>query len=323
MIEHENFNNAIIEEGELLLFRALWNTSNDNMFIVTKTQDGEYTTNKVNPSLLQTLQLKKDQVENIALKEVLDSTTYNKVKKTYEKCIKLKKPISYEEVHNVNNSKKYWYTTILPVFDNKNNTTRILGVSREVTELKEANEILEIKVKERTKELEKALEDIKQISITDKLTNIYNRRYLDTMLENISKDFKRYGTVYGVMIFDIDDFKLINDNFGHQTGDIVLKVFSKLLKNSIRQTDILGRWGGEEFLLIIPHAKKESMIKLAQTLRENIEKHIFPVNKKVTTSIGLTIQNENDNHESLIIRADIALYKAKRKGKNQVQIELN
>lgn len=143
----------IIEEGELLLFRVSWNTSYDNMFILTKTEDGNYTTNKVNPSLLQMLQLERTQVENTPLKEILDSDTYNKVKKTYEKCINQNKPISYEEVHNVNNSKdiKYWYTTILPVIDKENNLTRIFGVSREITGLKKANEVLEMKVKKEQK----------------------------------------------------------------------------------------------------------------------------------------------------------------------------
>lgn len=323
MIEHSSFDDKTIIEGELLLFRALWNTSNDNMFILTKTKDGEFTTNRVNPSLLQTLQLEKHQVEDICLKDLLDTDTYNKVKKTYEKCLNLNKPISYEEVHNVNesNEKRYWNTTILPVIDKKRDIIRIFGVSREITELKKANEVLEIKVKERTAELEKALKDIKEISITDKLTQIYNRRYLDTILENSNKNLRRYGTCYAVMIFDIDDFKQINDNYGHQTGDIVLKEFARLLKSSIRETDILGRWGGEEFLLIVPHANEENIVNLANALRQKIEKYEFLKNKSITTSIGISIQNKEDNHESLIIRADIALYKAKRKGKNLVELE--
>lgn len=120
----------------------------------------------------------------------------------------------------------------------------------------------------------------------------------------------------------MDKFKNINDTYGHHAGDIVLKEFSKLLKNSLRETDVLGRWGGDEFIILVPFASKQSLEILLKNLLDKILDYKFSFVKKLTSSIGATLIKKNDSTESFISRADKALYKAKNEGKNKAEIIL-
>lgn len=321
MKEHKNYDETIIK-GELQLFRTLWNTSSDNMFIIKYTEDGEFITEKTNDALKRSFNLKKEEVDGVPLRNVLDESTYEKITSRYKTCMVLKKPISYEEKHIINyTGERYWHTTILPIQDENNESTRVFGLSRDITELKMINETLEVEVKKRTRDLEKALKKIKKMSVTDKLTGLSNRYELDLQLEEVKRVVNCYDNVYGIILFDIDDFKQINDTFGHYTGDIILKEFSKILKKNTRETDIVGRWGGEEFLIIAPFSTKESILKLADNLKETIESYQFPRVGKVTSSIGVTLSKVDDDSETIITRSDIALYKAKKLGKNRVEFD--
>lgn len=320
MIVHEEYNDSIVE-GELLLLHTIWNTTNDNMFIVRRNENGEFINEKTNPALKKIFGFGEEQIDGISLKNLLDEDTYLEVCQKYNNCIKENKPLSYEEVHDFNDcGEQFWNTTILPVVDKQNNIIRIFGISREITELKKLNETLEHEVEKRTKQLQEALIKIKKISITDKLTGLYNRHYLDSLLENTQHIINRYGTNYGLILIDIDNFKNINDNYGHNIGDTVLKEFSLLLKKFTRETDIVGRWGGEEFLIIVPFASEESILTLSNHIREGIERYSFSSIKNVTASFGASLIKKKDNVISFISRADKALYKAKGEGKNRVEI---
>lgn len=315
MIEHDEVNDPIVR-GEIELFRAIWHSSSDNMFIV-KEENGEFISEKVNDSLLKTFNLKEEHFTNVPLKYFLDKKSYKEVKKMYQKCINTQKPISYEESHILENmGKTYWNTTILSVKDSK--TTRIFGISRNITKLKKLNEQLEFEVNKRTSKLKKALVELEKISVTDKLTKLYNRHKTDKVLAKSIRFAKRYKSKFGVILLDIDNFKSINDNYGHHTGDKVLKELSSLLKSSVRESDTLGRWGGEEFLIIVPNASKKSLITLANNLKEIISSYEFSDVKKVTASFGATLYKKSDTSENLIIKVDEALYKAKKRGKNRV-----
>ena len=166
--------------------------------------------------------------------------------------------------------------------------------------------------------LEKAYEELKHLAITDKLTLVYNRHKLDETLEIEKKRADRYNSSFGIMILDIDHFKKINDLYGHHVGDTVLKEFSTLLKDNSRDTDIVGRWGGEEFLIIVPETNKESIERFAQNLRKKIEFHNFEHISHLTSSIGTTIYKKDESTESTVNRADNALYEAKNSGRNCV-----
>ena len=166
--------------------------------------------------------------------------------------------------------------------------------------------------------LEKAYDELKHLAITDKLTNVYNRHKLDEVLEIEKKRADRYNSIFGIMILDIDYFKKINDLYGHHVGDNVLKEFATILKDNSRDTDIIGRWGGEEFLIIVPETNKESIELFAQNIRKRVEFNSFELVEHLTVSIGTTIYKKNESTETTINRADNALYEAKNSGRNCV-----
>ena len=192
------------------------------------------------------------------------------------------------------------------------------GVLWSITDIAKRKK-LEESVKDRTKEIEKKNEQLKDLAAKDYLTGLYNRSKLDEALEFQIKHAKRYATTFGIIILDIDYFKVVNDKYGHQIGDSVLCEFSDLLLESSRETDMVGRWGGEEFLIIVENVNKENILKLAEKLRELVESHNFAVVKQKTASFGVTIYHENDKINELVTRADEALYEAKNSGRNLVK----
>ncbi len=310
--------------GELLLFHTLWNDSNDNMFIVCLNDNGDFISESTNPSLEKIFGLKSHEIDGKSLQDILDEPSYNNICKRYHQCIQLNRPITYEESMLFDGKERFWNTTILPVISD-DGTIRIFGISREITELKnlskelqKANENLEQKVKERTKELTQSLEEIKRISIHDHLTKTYNRLKLDQCLENEIKRASRNDDLFGVILLDIDHFKQVNDTYGHLIGDIILKEFAKLLRSNARTTDIIGRWGGEEFLLICPHTNIDGLEILAQNIRQKIESYEFTKVVQITASLGITTYTNTDDSDSLIKRVDDALYEAKNKSRNCV-----
>ncbi len=169
-----------------------------------------------------------------------------------------------------------------------------------------------------TSELEEANQELKRISSIDKLTQIDNRLKLDEVLEHELSISTRYGTALSVLILDIDYFKEVNDKFGHLTGDLVLTQLAGILKSCVRINDTVGRWGGEEFLVILPHTRLEDARKAAEKIRVSVEKAEFPKVGHITCSLGASSFYEGDDSKSLLSRADIALYHAKGSGRNQV-----
>jgi diguanylate cyclase (GGDEF)-like protein len=162
-------------------------------------------------------------------------------------------------------------------------------------------------------------DELKHISITDSLTGLFNRRHIDDTFELELKRSIRHERDLAVILLDIDFFKTVNDTLGHQTGDEVLKQFASLIKNNIRSTDILGRWGGEEFLIVCPETNLENAVHLAQTLCSRIASEGFGKAGPQTASFGVTAYKREDNTEAMILRADKALYLAKSRGRNQVE----
>ncbi len=162
---------------------------------------------------------------------------------------------------------------------------------------------------------------IEELSVTDRLTQLYNRLNLDEILENNISLAKRYNKTFSIIILDIDKFKHVNDKYGHITGDKVLQHFSGILKDNIRITDSIGRWGGEEFLILCPESDTSDASALAEKLRNIIEEYNFPIVGKKTASFGVTSYIKGDSEKSIVNRADKALYKAKENGRNQVIVQ--
>ena len=152
----------------------------------------------------------------------------------------------------------------------------------------------------------------------DRLTDIYNRQKIDEVLDKICGYSCRRKEEIGVIMFDIDHFKRVNDKFGHDTGDEVLKKVAQLIKRNIREEDIFGRWGGEEFIVILRHTSIENTHKKAEMLRKAIEQMHHENIPAVTASFGVTKVTRNDTPQALMKRVDLALYKAKSEGRNRV-----
>lgn len=172
-----------------------------------------------------------------------------------------------------------------------------------------------------TEELEQANRELTHLSLTDRLTQTYNRVKLDAVLAKEMARATRYNYTFSVIFLDIDHFKQVNDTHGHMVGDAVLVRLASLLKDHVRKSDNLGRWGGEEFLLILPHTSLERACALAEKLRQTIEVEVFPVAGHQTCSFGVTAYCRGDGLAELLARADQALYKAKNSGRNRVQVK--
>ncbi|WP_051326652.1 sensor domain-containing diguanylate cyclase [Aliagarivorans taiwanensis] len=186
-------------------------------------------------------------------------------------------------------------------------------------QLAQLNANLEQRVAERTEELHEKNIQLERMSITDKLTDVYNRAKLDIELEKEFERYQRYQQPFALVMIDLDFFKQVNDNFGHHVGDSVLQESAALFLHTVRETDILGRWGGEEFMVICPNTSKDRAISLAERIRNAIEQHEFAHVGKRTASLGVSMIEPGDTFETLSSRADTALYQAKEHGRNKVK----
>ncbi|MCP4272803.1 MAG: diguanylate cyclase [Gammaproteobacteria bacterium] len=174
-------------------------------------------------------------------------------------------------------------------------------------------------VDEKTADLQKANNELEILATTDKLSQLMNRASIDDVFENEIARFWRTKSQFTIVLLDIDFFKQFNDNFGHQIGDKVIVEISRLLKNNVRSTDSVGRWGGEEFLIICPSTDSSGGRNLAESLREKIAQYKFVNLGKVTCSFGVTTTKTNDQMKDMLKRADTALYKAKDSGRNKIE----
>lgn len=157
-----------------------------------------------------------------------------------------------------------------------------------------------------------------RLSVTDPLTGIYNRLKFDKEIENCVSLPESQKTGMSLILIDFDDFKGINDTYGHLEGDRVILESVRLIKENIRENDIFARWGGEEFVILLPEMSQDSAFKLAERLRDTISKHAFDKVGQVTCSFGVVTCRKDDDTDSFISRADRLLYKAKQAGKDSV-----
>ncbi|MCF6143730.1 MULTISPECIES: sensor domain-containing diguanylate cyclase [Pseudoalteromonas] len=170
-----------------------------------------------------------------------------------------------------------------------------------------------------TSDLEASIEDVTRLSITDQLTQLANRMRLDQVLDKQIKHAKRYDSTFSIILLDVDYFKQVNDKYGHIVGDDVLIRIAQTLIEHTRDVDIVGRWGGEEFLIIAPSIEINCVVQLAEKLRVAIESVEFPAVGRKTASFGVAEFQFQDDPNKLVARADEALYEAKRAGRNCVK----
>jgi diguanylate cyclase (GGDEF)-like protein len=151
------------------------------------------------------------------------------------------------------------------------------------------------------------------------LTNAYNRRYFIQKLEEEIERARRNGNKFSLIMLDIDCFKSINDRFGHNAGDLVLKSMAEFIKNRIRKVDCLARWGGEEFVILLPDTPADKAAVLAEELRESLSRMDIPGVDCVTASFGVAGYCPGDTVDSLVNKADNMMYEAKAAGRNCVR----
>lgn len=183
------------------------------------------------------------------------------------------------------------------------------------------NETLEEKVQERTEQLERARDKMQHLANTDGLTQIPNRIKLDQVLEEAVTQSELRGEPMAIILMDMDHFKSVNDQYGHQAGDQVLIETARILSDGIAPTQTAGRWGGEEFLIVCPYMTESEAITLAEKLRHHIEQFSFPQAGFQTGSFGVAFYQEGDTVDTMIARCDQALYAAKAEGRNRVCAE--
>lgn len=193
----------------------------------------------------------------------------------------------------------YWVeATVEPLFDAQGERCGYIQIRQDITSQKRLEELW----------------------MTDHLTGLHNRQSIDQIWEREILRSVRYGDLFSVLLIDIDHFKRVNDNFGHLVGDELLFQFAQLLQEVSRDTDHVGRWGGEEFVVIIPNTNLSSAVLMAEKLRETIECFSFSAVGRITVSIGLATYRNGMNQDDLFSVADAALYRAKAQGRNRVEV---
>ncbi|MDF1883390.1 diguanylate cyclase [Sulfurimonas sp. SAG-AH-194-C21] len=188
--------------------------------------------------------------------------------------------------------------TITPILDKNNEIKHFVSTSQDVTE--------RIKMQEK----------LTTLATIDTLTDIYNRYKINLIIEEEISRVNRYGGSFALLMFDLDYFKRVNDTYGHDVGDYVLQEFSKIISESIRDTDKFGRWGGEEFILLSPEVSEAGV--LGEKLRNLLAEHTFKDVGQITVSIGISLYDTKKNKEELLKEVDKALYAAKAEGRNRV-----
>ncbi len=169
------------------------------------------------------------------------------------------------------------------------------------------------------------IEELEELALICPLTGVGNRRYAQVTLQNAFEELRRYGWGFGLLFIDIDRFKDINDTYGHPVGDEVLRMTACALRASLRSFDFVGRWGGEEFLVILPNTTDDMLARIAERCRTLIQESSFQSEGReirVTVSIGAVIADPDETADDCVERADKLMYQSKANGRNRVTLEL-
>jgi diguanylate cyclase (GGDEF)-like protein len=197
-------------------------------------------------------------------------------------------------------------------------TVRQIKMQKENREYKQ---FLERQIKEQMallEEKEMLIEEKTHLALHDQLTTLYNRHGLHEWFVYTLSKMDDHDMNLGLIVLDVDDFKTINDQYGHHTGDEVLRKIGVILTEQIRKIDIAARWGGEEFIILLPHSDGETAYEEAERIRKTIEGYRFDPLDQVTASFGVVTYKKGESLEAFVNRGDSVMYRAKQEGKNRV-----
>ncbi|HEX4123234.1 MAG TPA: diguanylate cyclase [Tepidisphaeraceae bacterium] len=213
------------------------------------------------------------------------------------------------------------YLFAIPLVVEKNLTTA--AVMRENDSLREELQRALREVRDKNIALEQSLKKLEEVAATDPLTGLYNRRHFGRVLEQLFSEAQRYDTDLTCIMIDLDEYKRLNDTYGHQIGDQLLVVAAKAISSNLRTMDIAARYGGDEFICLLPHAGAAEAQGVAERIREQFgsaSANLLKWERRVTMSIGIGSLSEHrpDGFEQLVALADAALYRAKGAGKDSI-----
>ncbi len=200
------------------------------------------------------------------------------------------------------------------------------NIMNEIEKIKYVNMSLKAELEAARNVLEKqkeSIDSLRELSLKDYLTGLFLRRYMDSVIKDALYNFKRYSKIFSIIMLDLDDFKKINDLYGHAAGDAVLKDFASILNRITRHTDVCIRYGGDEFIIILPETDIESAKAVAKKIQATLKSVTFKkgnVEFKCSVSIGITSVKKDDSLESILERVDKALYETKQKSKGGIVI---
>lgn len=204
---------------------------------------------------------------------------------------------------------------VQPVLGENGEVIELLGVTRSIAEHKRLLQELQ----DAKAGMERANAELLSLATTDSLTGAWNRRHFERIAVTAIAQALRYQHPLSLVVFDIDRFKIVNDRYGHQVGDQVLIELTKVVSQVLRSTDILARWGGEEFVVVMEHCNESSAMQLAEKIRKEVESHPFPSVGTITISLGVAEFRPGDTLNAWFSQADQALYDAKNSGRNAVR----
>ncbi len=196
-----------------------------------------------------------------------------------------------------------------PIADSEGRVTRVAGTAVDITELKATQQ-----------ELERNQAELERQAFYDRLTGVANRRYFESLLDREVRRAERYGQGFALVMFDLDHFKKVNDTYGHAAGDVVLQEVTRVAGERLRSVDVLGRWGGEEFMVLLPGAAANEGARVAELIRSRVAGRAFPRVGEVTVSLGVAAFHSGEPRGELLRRVDEALYRAKREGRNRAAL---
>lgn len=286
-------------EETIYRYSQIFSTINAPMSFV----DQNHIFRTANEAYLKVYGKKREEVIGRPIVEVFGREVFQEhIKESIEKCLKGER-VQYQGWFHLPGDKfSFMYMSYNPLFTINRKVMGAVISAVDITENREAEEKL------------------KQLYITDQLTGIFNRaKFCEAINEEIKNAAASRNKRLSIVMFDIDHFKKINDTYGHDVGDEVLKKLVELVKGCTRESDIFARWGGEEFMILLPDADLEIAYNMAERIRSTIEKSPFGEVDTVTCCFGIAQFLPGDSVEMLTKRVDKALYKAKQRGRNRVE----